>query len=408
MSGLCVFCEGGAMKPRHSWRSVAGMSPSLAAVVLHPQGAAPRAPPHSAALYESNSPVCPLHDPLPSPPPHTKLISLSLMEVEARHAHLVRSQLLTNSEIIGSGADQPGAHGLRVGIVAPAADAAVAAAASRKRPRAPSFLGGDGLCYLQQQMLDFDRLVLQHVSDGLELAWQAESVRAGLAVRRHRFARWVVAALEAGVLERLKAREEEIARVGERNWGLEERIRRLRVENQVWRDLAQSSEATANVLRANLEHALAAAQVRAEEEEEATADNAEGEAAVGRGRGTACRSCREREPSVLLLPCRHLCLCAACGPVVDACPVCSCTKNGSVQVNMSRVREKRVEPLLPSSREEVWMCHPRVGYAPCTRGWWPHPEATMNGAWRRLERSKSCSCDRAQDLILALLLLCLK
>ncbi|CAL9089495.1 unnamed protein product [Musa textilis] len=241
------------------------------------------------------------------------------------------------SEIIGSEADQPGAHGLRVGIVAPAA---VAAAASRKRPRPPSFLGGDGLCYLQQQMLDFDRLVLQH----------AESVRAALAVRRHRFARRVVAALEAGVLERLKAREEEIARVGERNWALEERIRRLRVENQVWRDLAQSSEATANVLRANLEHALAAAQVRAEEEEEeATADNAEfcragtneeGEAAVGRGRGTACRSCREREPSVLLLPCRHLCLCAACGPVVDACPVCSCTKNGSVQVNTSRVREK--------------------------------------------------------------------
>ncbi|XP_018680777.2 probable BOI-related E3 ubiquitin-protein ligase 3 isoform X1 [Musa acuminata AAA Group] len=259
------------------------------------------------------------------------------MEVEAHHAHLFRSHLLTNSEIIGSEADQPGTYGLQEGIVAPVADAAVAAAASRKRPRPPSFLGGDGLCYVQQQMWDFDRLVLQH----------AESVRAELAVRRHGFARWVVAALEEGVLERLKAKEEEIARVGERNWALEERIRRLRVENQVWRDLAQRSEAAANVLRAKLEHALAAAQVRTEEE--ATAENAEfcrsgtneeGEAAVGRGWGTACRSCREREPSVLLLPCRHLCLCAACGPVVDACPVCSCTKNGSVQVNMSRVQER--------------------------------------------------------------------
>ncbi|KAJ8513583.1 hypothetical protein OPV22_004017 [Ensete ventricosum] len=249
------------------------------------------------------------------------------MEVEAHHARLFRSQLLTNE------ADQPGTYGLQVGVVGPVADAAVAAAASRKRPRPPSFLGGDGLCNMQQQqqqMFDFDRLVLQH----------AESVRAELAVRRHRFARRVMAALEEGVLERLKAKEEEMARVGERNWALEERIRRLRVENQVWRDLARSSEATANVLRANLENALAAE----EEEEEATADNAEfccsgangeGETVVGRGWGTACRSCREGEPSVLLLPCRHLCLCSTCGPVVDACPVCSCTKNGSVQVNMS-------------------------------------------------------------------------
>lgn len=72
------------------------------------------------------------------------------------------------SEIIGSEADQPGTYGLQEGVVAPVADAAVAAAASRKRPRPPSFLGGDGLCYVQQQMWDFDRLVLQHV---ILLAW---------------------------------------------------------------------------------------------------------------------------------------------------------------------------------------------------------------------------------------------
>ncbi|RWW32183.1 hypothetical protein GW17_00003172 [Ensete ventricosum] len=252
------------------------MSPPLAAVVLHPQGSGP----------------------------HVLLCALQ------------RYMNRTPRE-----ADQPGTYGLQVGVVGPVADAAVAAAASRKRPRPPSFLG-------------------VAVSDGLEWVWQAESVRAELAVRRHRFARRVMAALEEGVLERLKAKEEEMARVGERNWALEERIRRLRVENQVWRDLARSSEATANVLRANLENALAAE----EEEEEATADNAEfccsgangeGETAVGRGWGTACRSCREGEASVLLLPCRHLCLCSTCGPVVDACPVCSCTKNGSVQVNMS-------------------------------------------------------------------------
>ncbi|WOL19589.1 putative BOI-related E3 ubiquitin-protein ligase 3 [Canna indica] len=233
--------------------------------------------------------------------------------------------------------------------------ATAAAAASRKRPRPVSFIARDDMSsfHLQNQMLDLDvdRLILQHVGVSRN-GMQTEKVQAELAERRRRFTRQIIAALEERVSKRLKAKEEEIARIGKLNWALEERIKSLCVENQIWRDLAQSNEAAANVLRTNLEQVLAA-QVRAEEKAAADADVAEscccgenggreeeeevaaGICVVKKDWMRACWSCGEREPSVLLLPCRHLCLCSACGPAAAACPVCNCTKSGNVHVNMS-------------------------------------------------------------------------
>ncbi|KAJ8470117.1 hypothetical protein OPV22_024460 [Ensete ventricosum] len=236
--------------------------------------------------------------------------------------------------------NQPSSHTMQMGFLSPVSGAAAAPGsglgfksvasakvlAPRKRLRPVSFLGDDMSSHLQQQVLDMDRLILQH----------AERARAELTERRKRFTRQILAALEEGMSKRLRASQEEIARLGKMNWALEERIKSLCVENQMWRDMARSNEATANALRTNLEQFIAA------QEAAATAADAEscccvgddGEAEAG-ARRSACRICHDGEPSVLLLPCRHLCLCAACGPAVDACPVCQCSKNGSVCINMS-------------------------------------------------------------------------
>ncbi|KAK8954777.1 hypothetical protein KSP39_PZI002949 [Platanthera zijinensis] len=211
----------------------------------------------------------------------------------------------------------------------------------RKRERETlSFLDEEISAHFQQQMLDLDLLLSRH----------REALRAELAERRHRFSRQLAAAIEDGVRKRLKAKEDEMERLRKLNWALEERIRTLCVENQIWRELAQTNEATANLLRSNLEQLLAA-QIRIKEEHQqimgdeaaaATADDAESCCCGGNDDresvklpARACRSCGAREPTVFLLPCRHLCFCADCDPKSSRCPICNSCKSGSVHVNLS-------------------------------------------------------------------------
>ncbi|XP_042425630.1 probable BOI-related E3 ubiquitin-protein ligase 3 [Zingiber officinale] len=179
--------------------------------------------------------------------------------------------------------------------------------ASRKRPREDS-----SSSHVHRQLLDLNRLVVDHVA----------RLRAELVGRLRR----ILAAAEEGASKRLRAKEEEVELARKVALALEERLKSLSIENQMWRELARSGEAAVCALRADLDRALA---------EAATADAescCRGDSAAAR---RACRCCGEMEPTVLLLPCRHLCACAVCGPAAAACPVCDCRKNGHVLVNMS-------------------------------------------------------------------------
>ncbi|XP_058072026.1 probable BOI-related E3 ubiquitin-protein ligase 3 [Magnolia sinica] len=210
-----------------------------------------------------------------------------------------------------------------------------------------SFLGEDLSLQIQQQQLEIDRFIAQH----------AAKVRNELVERRRQQSKRLIAAVEERMMKRLKAKEEEIDKIGKLNWALEERVKTLCMENQIWRDLAQTNEATAIALRTNLDQVMA--MVRSDPGRE-TADDAESccdssshdeerrrlavpaqdkNGAQDKGEAgrmvRVCRSCGKGEACVLLLPCRHLCLCTACGTCVHTCPVCKSSNNGSVHVNMS-------------------------------------------------------------------------
>ncbi|KAK9133946.1 hypothetical protein Scep_013474 [Stephania cephalantha] len=109
-----------------------------------------------------------------------------------------------------------------------------------------TFMGEDISFQIQQQQIEIDRLIAHHT----------EKLLLGIAERRKTQARRLVAAIEDGMAKRLRVKEEEIEKMGKLNWVLEERIKTLCFENQIWRDLAQTNEATANALRANLEQVL--------------------------------------------------------------------------------------------------------------------------------------------------------
>lgn len=167
----------------------------------------------------------------------------------------------------------------------------------------------------------------------------------------------VLAWIQQQILKKLREKEEEIQMMGNLNLALQERMKTLCVENQRLRGLAHTNEAAANSLRSSLEQVLAVAHATedrhnvcsaagvgeedaesccgsgkgAAEEEAAAAESGGG----GRGLRRACRGCGEKESCVLLLPCRHLCLCTACGSGVHGCPICGSVMTGTVHVNMS-------------------------------------------------------------------------
>lgn len=223
-----------------------------------------------------------------------------------------------------------------------------------------TFLGEDISLQIQHQQLEIDHFIAQHT----------EKVRLELEERRKRNSRRIIAAFEDGIVKRLRAKEEEIDKIGKLNWALEEKVKSLYIENQIWRDLAQTNEATANALRSNLEQVLAHVQdeqyYRTGENNAADAESCcgsnydindeprlenGGERKVENDYGTSndtdgttssrihnsnrlCRNCGKVESCVLLLPCRHLCLCTVCGSSLHTCPICKSTKNASVHVNM--------------------------------------------------------------------------
>ncbi|KAL4339265.1 hypothetical protein GQ457_08G025190 [Hibiscus cannabinus] len=177
----------------------------------------------------------------------------------------------------------------------------------------------------QQQEQDVDCFISHHT----------EKVRLELEERRKRQSRMLVRAIQEGVTKKLKEKDEEIQRMGKLNWVLQERVKSLYVENQMWRDLAQTNEATANSLRTNLEQVLAHAAALEDDAESSCGSSDQGWRKVAPP-VSKCRKCGEKESSVLLLPCRHLCVCTMCGStMVGTCPVCLSVTNASVHVNMS-------------------------------------------------------------------------
>ncbi|AEE75262.1 unnamed protein product [Arabidopsis thaliana] len=219
----------------------------------------------------------------------------------------------------------------------------------QKNPTDPlMFLGQDLSSNVQQHHFDIDRLISNHV----------ERMRMEIEEKRKTQGRRIVEAVEQGLMKTLRAKDDEINHIGKLNLFLEEKVKSLCVENQIWRDVAQSNEATVNALRSNLQQVLAAVERNRWEEPPTVADDAqsccgsndEGDSEeerwklAGEAQDTKkmcrvgmsmCRSCGKGEASVLLLPCRHMCLCSVCGSSLNTCPICKSPKTASLHVNLS-------------------------------------------------------------------------
>ncbi|XP_008797073.2 probable BOI-related E3 ubiquitin-protein ligase 3 isoform X2 [Phoenix dactylifera] len=228
----------------------------------------------------------------------------------------------------------------------------ISAAAS---PLVVSPLAQELASQLYHQNLEIDALV----------RLQNERLRSGLEAVRKKYCRSLVSAVEERVAKRLREKEVELETASRRNAELEEKVRQMSAENQIWFNVAKNNEAIVNSLKTSVEQVLLqnmasagagcnqACEGYGDGEGAATfpADDAQSccfedkkerreAAAAARPNEElllrrACKMCQERDVCVLLFPCRHLCLCKDCEPMVDACPICHSMKSDSLQILMS-------------------------------------------------------------------------
>lgn len=197
-----------------------------------------------------------------------------------------------------------------------------------------STLADDLNAHLKQQSDEIDRFLIA----------QGEILRRTLEENRKRQYRALIGAAEEAISLRLKEKQVEMEKAARRNSELHARMAQLSAESQAWQARASSQEATAAAIQAQMQQVMASANRRGGDGNAATVvcaggDTEDAESAyidpdriAAASVGPSCRACHHRVASAVVLPCRHLCLCAACDAAAQACPVCLSVKSSSVEV----------------------------------------------------------------------------
>lgn len=137
--------------------------------------------------------------------------------------------------------------------------------------------------------------------------------------------------IETQSAKKIAEKDAQIETLKRKQAELEARLNQVTAEGQVWFTAARNSESLVSGLKGSLDQALrrhgghpAGAQA-VEDAESCCYDG--GSKDHRRPASGVCRVCNENSVSVLVLPCRHLCLCPQCEPVSDKCPICYAAKN---------------------------------------------------------------------------------
>ncbi|KAK7836707.1 probable BOI-related E3 ubiquitin-protein ligase 2 [Quercus suber] len=153
--------------------------------------------------------------------------------------------------------------------------------------------------------------------------------------------------VEEKVLQKLREKEAEMESINRKNEELEERMEQLTVEAGAWQQRARYNENMISALKVNLQQVYA----QSRDSKEGCGDSeVDDTASCCNGRSIdfhllckenndmkeimTCKACRVNEVCMLLLPCKHLCLCKECESKLSFCPLCQSSKFIGMEVYM--------------------------------------------------------------------------
>lgn len=153
--------------------------------------------------------------------------------------------------------------------------------------------------------------------------------------------------IEDKVLQKLREKHAEVESINKRNIELEDRMEQLSVEAGAWQQRARYNENMIAALKFNLQQAF----VQSRDSKEGCGDSeVDDTATCGNGHTLdfhllskdssnmkemmTCKACRVNEVTMVLLPCKHLCLCKDCESKLSFCPLCQSSKFIGMEVFM--------------------------------------------------------------------------
>jgi E3 ubiquitin-protein ligase BOI-like protein len=157
-----------------------------------------------------------------------------------------------------------------------------------------------------------------------------------------------LASVEDKILRKIRDKESEVQNINKRNSELEDQIRQMAGEVGAWQQRAKYNESMISALKYNLEQVCAH---QSKDFKEGCGDSEVDDTASCCNGGavnlqlmpkesnhskdsTACRVCKSSEACMLLLPCRHLCLCKECESKLSFCPLCQSSKILGMEIYM--------------------------------------------------------------------------
>ncbi|CAN1779087.1 Probable BOI-related E3 ubiquitin-protein ligase 2 [Linum perenne] len=197
-----------------------------------------------------------------------------------------------------------------------------------------SLIGDEVNRELQQQDAEIDRF----------LKVQGDRLRLNILDKVQTSQLQTISLLEDKIIQKLREKETEMESINKKNLELENKVEQISAEAGAWQHRARLNENLINSLKLKLQQVYA----QNRDNKEGCGDSeVEDTASFCNGRGIdfemlskemkelkSCKVCQVKEVCMLLLPCKHLCLCKDCESKLSFCPLCQSSKFLGMEVYM--------------------------------------------------------------------------